>query len=216
LENARAITLTGQYIIKSVEYGVNNDLNNLFGIKDTWGIYMDTDSIYLSLKSMVYKFYKDVSQDKLVDIIAKICKDKISPIINKHCIELQDYTNNYRKSIVFKIEVIAKNGVFCCHPNTNVIIDGICINIQDLYDKSIGGIVDSVILSFDKISNVFELDIVEEVLRREYSGDMYEFYLENGEILKVTENHIIYVNRNGVIKEVAAKDVLESDEFITI
>ena len=173
-------------------------------------------SCYITLKPMVEKYYKDVPDEKLVSIIDKIAKEKITPIINKHCLDLQTYTNAYRNMISFKQESISKNGVFCCHPDTTIVINGQIITISDLYDISLDGIVDSVILSYDVFNSIFECDIVEEVLRRDYSGYMYEFYLENGECLKVTSEHVIIVNRCGVNCEVKAKDILESDEFISI
>ena len=110
---ARAITLTGQYIIKTVGDGLNNDLGEMFNIKDyDWSFYSDTDSCYITLAPMVEKFYKDVSDEKLTSIIDKIAKEKITPIINKHCLDLQTYTNSYRNLISFKQESISKNGVW--------------------------------------------------------------------------------------------------------
>ena len=53
LENARAITLTGQYIIKCVGGGVNADLNTMFNTDDfEWAYYFDTDSV--DGKSLIY------------------------------------------------------------------------------------------------------------------------------------------------------------------
>jgi len=113
LENARAITLTGQYIIKNVGEGLNKDLSALFNIDGVdWVFYVDTDSCYISLKPMVDKFYPNVDDDKLVSIIDKIAKQKITPLINKQCIDLQSYTNAYRNTISFKQEGISKNGVW--------------------------------------------------------------------------------------------------------
>lgn len=115
LENARAITLTGQYIIKSVANGVNSDLNKLFLKNEKqydWVFYCDTDSNYLTLEPMVDKFYKNVSAETLVDIIDKISEEKLTPIINKHCADLQSYTNVLRDTISFKREAISTNGVW--------------------------------------------------------------------------------------------------------
>lgn len=113
LENARAITLSGQYIIKTIIDNVNKDLNKMFNTDNyDWAFYGDTDSLYLSLEPIVEKYYKDVPPETLVDIVAKISKEKITPIINKHCDNLQNYTNTYRKMISFKIEGISTNGVW--------------------------------------------------------------------------------------------------------
>jgi intein/homing endonuclease len=45
---------------------------------------------------------------------------------------------------------------------------------------------------------------------------MYEFTLENDEILKVTEDHVIFVYRNNIVQEIKARDIIETDEFITL
>ena len=113
LENARAITLSGQYIIKTVIDNINKDLNKMFKMDNyDWAFYGDTDSLYLSLQPIVEKYYQNVSNEVLVDTFVTISKDKLTPIINKHCDNLQTYTNAYRKMISFKIEGISSNGVW--------------------------------------------------------------------------------------------------------
>ena len=205
-------TITSLGIVEEWVYDIEVEDNHNFFANNI----LVHNSCYITLKPMVEKYYKDVPDEKLVSIIDKIAKEKITPIINKHCLDLQTYTNAYRNMISFKQESISKNGVFCCHPDTTIVINGQIITISVLYDISLDGIVDSVILSYDVFNSIFECDIVEEVLRRDYSGYMYEFYLENGECLKVTSEHVIIVNRCGVNCEVKAKDILESDEFISI
>ena len=105
--------MTGQYIIKTVGEGLNRDLSKLFKIDDyDWSFYSDTDSCYISLEPMVNKFYKNLSDEKLVNLIDKISKEKITPIINDNCLDLQTYTNSYRNMISFKQEGISSNGVW--------------------------------------------------------------------------------------------------------
>lgn len=110
LHNARAITLSGQYIIKSVECGINDKLNKLFKSNIVWCQYVDTDSTYLTLQYIVEKFYKDLPIPKIISNLSTICKDKIDPMINDICYDLQSYTNVYRNCISFKLESISLNG----------------------------------------------------------------------------------------------------------
>jgi len=110
LHNARAITLTGQYIIISVGKYVDEKLNSMFNTKFNWNIYSDTDSCYLSLKPIVDRFLKIDDKSKITAALSKICKEKIDPIINQCCAELQKYTNVYRDCISFKLEAISSNG----------------------------------------------------------------------------------------------------------
>ena len=54
LDNAAAVTLTGQEIIKTSAKYVNNKFNKRCGTKDKdYVIYIDTDSLYLDIKSLV-------------------------------------------------------------------------------------------------------------------------------------------------------------------
>jgi DNA polymerase elongation subunit (family B) len=70
-----------------------------------------TNSITL-LDPLVKKFYADKSKLEIVDILDKICNDKIEPIINRACNELAFYTNAHEPKIKFKREAIADRGIF--------------------------------------------------------------------------------------------------------
>lgn len=110
LHNARAITLTGQYIIKFVGNYTNSRLNAMFNVDNNWIIYQDTDSMYLELKYIVDRFYKHMSKSEIVSILSTICKGKLNDIINKSCDILQGYNNVMRNGIEFKLEAICSNG----------------------------------------------------------------------------------------------------------
>ena len=110
LENARAVTLSGQYIIISVGEFVKLKLDKMFKMDYPWVIYQDTDSIYLSLEPIVDKFYSDKEFKEIVPVLSKICKEKIDPIINECCDDLQAYTHVKRNCISFKLEGISSNG----------------------------------------------------------------------------------------------------------
>ena len=69
LENARAVTLSGQYIIISVGEYVDTKLNAMFKTKYPWVIYQDTDSIYLDLSPIVDKFYSDKDPKDITTIL---------------------------------------------------------------------------------------------------------------------------------------------------
>ncbi len=110
LENARAVTLSGQYIIISVGEYVDKKLNSLFKTQYPWVIYQDTDSIYLTLEPIVDKFYSDKDVKDVIPVLSKICKERIDPIINECCYDLQRYTNVHRDCISFKLEAISSKG----------------------------------------------------------------------------------------------------------
>jgi hypothetical protein len=82
----------------------------MFKTKYDWCVYQDTDSIYLSLEPIVDKFYSKLEITKIVSALSVICKEKIDPIINECCYNLQRYTNVYRDCISFKLEAISSKG----------------------------------------------------------------------------------------------------------
>jgi len=77
-----------------------------------YSFYSDTDSCYVTLDPLVQKFYKDMPKEKIVDILDKICAEKIEKVLNKACDQLATYTNAYEKKISFKREAIADRGIW--------------------------------------------------------------------------------------------------------
>lgn len=110
---AEGITLTGQYIIQVVANAVNEYLNKVCGTKDhDYAFYADTDSCYITLDKLVDKFFPGQTKEKTVDLLDKICNEKLTGAINKACDNLFDYTNAYSKKIFFKRESIADRGIW--------------------------------------------------------------------------------------------------------
>jgi len=110
---AEGITLTGQYIIQTVGAALNEYLNKVCGTKDfMYSFYSDTDACYITLDPLVQKYYKDQPKEKIVEILDKICNEKIEKAINKACDGLADYTNAFDTKIYFKREVIADRGIW--------------------------------------------------------------------------------------------------------
>ena len=110
---AEGITTTGQYIIQEVGKALDVYLNKVVGTNGhNYSFYSDTDSCYISLDPLVRKFYGNLSRDKLIDVLDKICEEKITEAINKSCDGLADYTNAFQKKIVFKREAIAERGLW--------------------------------------------------------------------------------------------------------
>lgn len=110
---AEGITMTGQYIIRTVGAALDVYLNKICGTKDfKYSFYSDTDSCYITLDPLVKKYYADKTNEEIVTILDKICEDKIAPAINKACGLLSEYTNAYDNKIIFKREAIATRGIW--------------------------------------------------------------------------------------------------------
>jgi DNA polymerase elongation subunit (family B) len=115
LENAEAITLSGQVSIRWIERKMNEYLNKLLSTKnEDYVIASDTDSIYLNLGPLVRKFFINKSSDKesVVSILDKICQDKLEPFIESSYQELADYVSAYEQKMQMKRENIADRGIW--------------------------------------------------------------------------------------------------------
>ena len=115
LANAEAITLSGQVSIRWIENKMNGYLNKLLSTdKKDYVIASDTDSIYLNLGPVVDKFFGNKSDDKnkIVELLDKVCTDRLEPFIEKSYQELADYVSAYDQKMIMKRENIADRGIW--------------------------------------------------------------------------------------------------------
>ena len=115
LENAEAITLSGQLSIRWIENKMNEYLNKILksGDKD-YVIAVDTDSIYLDLGDLVKNVFKGgtPTDEKVVNFLDKICKVELETYIESCYQELAEYVNAYQQKMVMKRENIANRGIW--------------------------------------------------------------------------------------------------------
>ena len=115
LANAEAITLSGQTSIRWIENRMNGYLNNLLKTDNVdYVIASDTDSIYINFGPLVDKFYSNCVSEptKIVEIINKICEDKLEPFIDSAYQDLATFVNAYEQKMQMKRENIAERGIW--------------------------------------------------------------------------------------------------------
>ena len=117
LRIAEAVTKAGQLSIRWIESKMNKYLNTLLGTTDEdFVVASDTDSIYLTLDSLVSLAFGDgvgeVKTEKVVDFLDKVCSEKLEPYIDECYDELADYMNAYDQKMVMKREAIASKGLW--------------------------------------------------------------------------------------------------------
>jgi DNA polymerase elongation subunit (family B) len=115
LENAEAITLSGQLSIRWIENKMNEYLNKILKSGDkNYVIAVDTDSIYLDLGDLVKNVFKGgtPSDEKVVNFLDKICKVELETYIESCYQELATYVNAYQQKMVMKRENIANRGIW--------------------------------------------------------------------------------------------------------
>jgi DNA polymerase elongation subunit (family B) len=115
LENAEAITLTGQVAIRWIERKLNEYVNALLSTEGVdYVIASDTDSIYLDLGSLVTSSpaLGSAPRERVVDVLNQFCSSKIEPFIDESYKELSDYLQCYEETLVMKRECIADRGIW--------------------------------------------------------------------------------------------------------
>ena len=115
LVNAEAITLSGQVSIRWIENKMNGFLNKILQTeKVDYVIASDTDSIYLNMGPLVDKFLSRKSDDKtkVVQLLDKICEDKLEPFIEQSYTELANYVSAYEQKMIMKRENISERGIW--------------------------------------------------------------------------------------------------------
>ena len=115
LENAEAITLSGQVAIRWIESKMNTYFNKLLKTQDVdYVIASDTDSIYLHMGPLVETIYKgrEKTTESVVSFLDKICKVELEKYIESCYQELAEYMNAYDQKMQMKRENIADRGIW--------------------------------------------------------------------------------------------------------
>jgi len=115
LENAEAITLSGQVAIRWIEGKMNTYLNKLLKTEDVdYVIASDTDSIYLNMGPVVQTIFKgrEKTTQDIVSFLDKVCKVELEKYIEGCYQELADYVNAYDQKMQMKRENIADRGIW--------------------------------------------------------------------------------------------------------
>ena len=114
LENAEAVTSTGQVTIRWIERKLNEYVNKALGTEgEDYVVASDTDSIYLNLGGFVTRvFGDDTDSQRVVPVLNQFCEDKIVPFIDSSYDELSEYLNCYERTLVMKRECIAERGIW--------------------------------------------------------------------------------------------------------
>jgi len=115
LENAEAITLSGQVSIRWIEGKMNAYLNKLLKTNEVdYVIASDTDSIYLNMGPLVECVFKgrEKTTESIVSFLDKVASMELEKYIEGAYQELADYVNAYDQKMQMKRENIADRGIW--------------------------------------------------------------------------------------------------------
>jgi DNA polymerase elongation subunit (family B) len=115
LENAEAITLSGQVAIRWIEAKLNKYMNKILKTEDVdYVIASDTDSIYLHMGPLVETVFKgrEKTTESIVSFLDKVSSMELEKYIEGSYQELADYMNAYAQKMQMKRENIADRGIW--------------------------------------------------------------------------------------------------------
>ncbi len=115
LENAEAITLSGQVSIRWIEGKMNTYLNKILKTEDVdYVIASDTDSIYLNMGPLVETVFKgrEKTTESIVSFLDKVASMELEKYIESSYQELAEYVNAYDQKMQMKRENIADRGIW--------------------------------------------------------------------------------------------------------
>lgn len=111
VENAEAITLSGQLVNKWTCMYIDDFLRKIFESDDTFWVYSDTDSGYFTIKPFVDTL-KKMDRANLIATIEKFSDEVVQPVIEERCQELTDYMNCYEQRMFWSREIISNRAVW--------------------------------------------------------------------------------------------------------
>lgn len=111
VENAEAITLSGQLVNKWTASQIEVFLQELFNSNEKYWIAGDTDSMYIRIDEFM-DTVKESDIQKKVDIADRFCNEVIQPKIETLCDKLCEYLNCYEQKMVWSREVISETAIW--------------------------------------------------------------------------------------------------------
>jgi DNA polymerase elongation subunit (family B) len=115
IEMARSITSQTRFYLLLLNHRINEYLQKIYPQEESYIVYNDTDSAYISLEPIIEKLKDKLPKEKqeLTDWIDKFIKTKIDPVVEKTNKEFANIYNAYNGDVIkAEREVISDVSVF--------------------------------------------------------------------------------------------------------
>ena len=121
VDNAEAVTLTGQYIIQYIARELDREFNRLMKTKGVrYALYCDTDSVYIACEAVVKKIEammqakgKECTHTTIVEKLDEFCSKTVEPFITHEFQKMTaEHLNGCGDYLRMKREVIADKGIW--------------------------------------------------------------------------------------------------------
>lgn len=113
VENAEAVTLSGQLTIRWAEKHINSYMNLICGTLNVdYVIASDTDSVYINMEEVVKQKFAGKDRAEIVKALDQFCEEEIQPYLVKIYKQLCDQQHCYKAALHMKRESISDRGIF--------------------------------------------------------------------------------------------------------
>ena len=181
LDNAEAVTLTGQDLIKFAQTVTNRYYELALNKKEDYIIYTDTDSIFFSVENLVKAKYPDVdinNDNQMVDAILKLTKDIQAYVNNSMNYFSKKFLGVENHRFIMKQEIIAKAGFWTT--KKRYALWAINIEGRPTDELEVKGL-DVVRTSFPKLFRDFMITLLKNILKDDTKDKI------DGEILQLKD-----------------------------
>ncbi len=113
IDNAEAVTSTGQILIQWVERDITKYLNKITGLNVNFVIGADTDSLLISFGPLIEKLgINETDKKRIIDTLDAFCKSKMDKVIEGSCAAFMKYTNAFQPHLSMKREALCDRGLW--------------------------------------------------------------------------------------------------------
>lgn len=178
--NAEAVTITGQDIIKTTNKAINKYYHQILGESDKdYVVYVDTDSAFASAVPIIEHTMPDVDlndEKKMSESILKVASD-VQSFVNKfYDLMAKKFFNIEKHRFDIKQEVISKSSFWLAKKRyCQLIINKAGIPCDELEVKGIDVVRTSFPAVFRKFMNQFLIDVLKKIPQEEIDKKIIQF-----------------------------------------
>lgn len=206
-DNASAVTITGQDIIKSTGKAINECFKKALGEKDgDWVIYTDTDSCFASALPIIKKNMPDIDlndEKAMTDAILKVTGE-VQTFVNKfYDVMAKRFFNIDKHRFDAKQEVIAKTGFWLAKKRyAQFIINKGGIVCDEMEIKGIDVVRTSFPICFRKFMQKFLEDMLKKIDKKNIDESILEFTgnLNSVSVIDIAKNTSVKFKSEGQTK----------------
>lgn len=189
-DNAEAVTLTGQDIIKTTNKAINLYYKNVLQKDGDYVVYVDTDSAFASAVPIIEKTMPEVDlndEKQMTEAILKVASD-VQQFVNKfYDVMAKKFFNIEKHRFDIKQEVISKSSFWLAKKRyCQLIINKAGLPVDELEIKGIDVVRTGFPAIFRKFMREFIIDVLKKVDQRKIDDDIIKF-LETINTLSVVE-----------------------------